>query len=466
MAVHADGLGGTLTAASEEAAAALGETVSAYIRFRRDIGDRLKGTFALDPDLPLAHVVKGYFMKLFGTAAMAAKAKSALGDAHARFQRIDTSDREKLHLAALEAWVAEDIDRATDAWERILLDHPRDVLALRLAHFCHFYAGEGRKMRDSVARVLPAWSPADPLYGNVLGMYGFGLEEAGDYRQGERMARRAVEIDPKDAWSVHAVAHVMEMEGRHGEGIAWIRDLEPHWSTVHNFRFHVWWHRALFHLERYETDEVLRLYDEQVASDLGADQYLDVVNAAALLWRLELYGAEVGAARWDALAELALRHLDDHELIFVSLHYLMALVGARRFAEAEAMIERLRGYAATETTQGRVCRHVGLALAEAMAAIRRGDYGAAVRLIWPVRYDIKEIGGSHAQRDVFEQMLADASVRGGEGAIARALLAERTSLKPTSAWSWERYGAALDLNGEMGAAETARRRSRELRGTV
>ena len=457
MPVFSDGLGLSVTASCEDAAAAFGGTVDGYVRFTRDVGDRLKGALTADPDMPFAHVTKGYFMKLFGTRAMALRAARALGTAKDLSSRIAITGREQGHLVALDNWCAGNIDGAADAWESILLDHPTDMLALRLAHFAHFYAGDGDKMRDSIARVLPFWDPSHPLYAHLIGMYGFGLEESGDYRRGERMAREAVDIDPTDAWSVHAVAHVMEMEGRHREGIDWIQDLEPHWSAVHNFRFHVWWHRTLFHLERYEFDTVLDLYDSQVASDLEADQYLDVANAATLLWRLELYDIAVGPERWAALAKLAKSHLDDHELVFVSLHYLMALLGAGQMEEAGALVEKLRSYAEDEDTrdqtQAKVTKKVGLVLAEAMTAIRTGNPSRAVSLIWPVRYDIRLIGGSHAQRDVFEEMLVDASLKGNDPRISRALLAERTARKPNSAWSWQRYGDALGNTPEATTAK-------------
>ena len=186
MPVFSDGLGLSVTASSEEAAAAFGSTVDGYVRFTRDTGDRLKGALTADPDMPLAHVTKGYFMKLFGTKAMALRADKALGTAKELSSRIALTEREQGHLAALDAWCAGNIDGAADAWEGVLLDHPTDILALRLAHFAHFYAGDGTKMRDSVARVLTSWDRAQPLYGNLIGMYGFGLEESGDYRRGER----------------------------------------------------------------------------------------------------------------------------------------------------------------------------------------------------------------------------------------------------------------------------------------
>jgi tetratricopeptide (TPR) repeat protein len=452
------------TADKPESAARFDDLVSAYLGFGRDIGDRLKAILTDDPEMPLAHVAKGYLFKLFGSAAMSVRAAKALADADARFAAVATTDRERLHLEALRAWCADDLDRTTELWERILIDHPKDAFALRLAHFNHFYAGEGRKMRDSVARVLPDWSDADPDIGFVHGMYGFALEEAGDYAAGERYGRMAVERNPKDAWSVHAVAHVMEMQGRHAEGIEWVRGLEPAWSTTNNFRFHLYWHRGLYHLERHEFDEVLKLYDDHVASDIASDMYLDVCNAASMLWRLEMYGVDVGG-RWRDLTEVSLRHVDDHELIFVSLHYLMALLKGGEAEAASRMAAQLESFANSAATQGRVSARVGVGTAAAMTALARGDAGAAVDALLPIRYDIWCMGGSHAQRDLFEEMLVSAAVK-ARPHLARALLAERTASKPASAWSWRQYAAALRSEGRDEAAASADKRAEALLAAV
>ena len=443
-----------------ESAARFDDLVSSYLGFRRDIGDRLKAVLADDPEMPLAHVTKGYFFKLFGSAAMSARAAKTLTDADRVFAARGATDRERLHLEALRAWCADDLDRTTELWERILLDHPKDVLALRLAHFNHFYAGDGRRMRDSIARVLPDWSAGDPDIGFVHGMYGFALEESGDYARGERYGRMAVERNPRDAWSVHAVAHVMEMQGRHAEGIAWVQGHEPDWSTTNNFRFHLYWHRGLYHLERHEFDEVLALYDEYVASDLASDMYLDVCNAASMLWRLEMHGVDVGD-RWKGLTEISLRHVDDHELVFVSLHYLMALLKGGETDAAARLAARMREYSNAATAQGRVSARVGTGTATALAALARGDSGAAVEALLPIRYDLYCMGGSHAQRDLFEEMLVSAAVQ-TRPHLARALLAERTAAKPRSAWSWRQYASALRAEGQAAAAEAAERRATEL----
>lgn len=457
MARTAGRYGLAYTTNHPDSAVRFDDLVSAYLGFGRDIGDQLKALLADDRDMPLAHVAKGYFFKLFGSAAMSERARKSLVEAERLFESAEATDRERLHLEALRAWCADDLDRTTDAWEAILLDHPKDVFALRLAHFNHFYAGEARKMRDSVARVLPQWTDADPDIGYVHGMYGFALEESGDYTRGERFGRMAVERNPKDAWSVHAVAHVMEMQGRHSEGIAWVNRHEADWSTTNNFRFHLYWHRALYHLERHEFEQVLSIYDDYVASDIASDMYLDVCNAASLLCRLEMYGVDVGD-RWKGLAEVSMRHVDDRELIFVSLHYLIALLKSGETEAAARLAGQLEDYANSAAAQGRVSARVGVGTAAALAAFTRGDAGTAVDALLPIRYDLYCMGGSHAQRDLFEEVLIAAAVK-ARPRIARRLLAERTALKPRSAWSWRSYAAALRADGAPEAALDAERQA-------
>src|SRR3546814_5940463 len=49
-------------------------------------------------------------------------------------------------------------EEASELFEDILLDHPRDALALQMAHLFDFYRGDARSLRDRVVRVLPAWT--------------------------------------------------------------------------------------------------------------------------------------------------------------------------------------------------------------------------------------------------------------------------------------------------------------------
>ena len=456
-----DANGHAYTVSSSDSAEKFAELTRAYLGFRPETGLVLKDLLTADPDMPMAQCAKGYFAKLIGSASHAARGAGISAKLNDQLESLDANDRERGHAAALAAWCAGDLDRATDCWEQVLTDHPLDAMALRLAHFTHFYSGDGSRMRKSTARILPLWPQDHPDVGYVLGMHAFGLEESGQYAEAEDYGRRAVDRNPEDAWSVHAVAHVLEMTERHREGIDWVRGLEADWSKVNNFRFHLYWHQCLFHLERGEFDEVMRIYDEQVASDIEADFYLDICNATSLLWRLEMFSVDVGD-RWHRLAEISKTHIEDSELIFVSLHHLMALIASGDATAAEQMIGHIRAWSTLEDTQAKVCAEVGMALAEGLVHARRGEPGRAAQKIAGVRDQLALIGGSKAQRDVFQMILLDATRTSEDALNARALFAERVAEKSHSHWSWQGYSQTLQMLGEDGPVREAAAKARAL----
>jgi tetratricopeptide (TPR) repeat protein len=461
MSLYKDQRGVAYTAASQNAVDRFDATITEYVHFGTETGARLKETLAEDPEFAMAHVLRGCFMQLFCIPALTEKAKQSLMKARHAGDSHGADERERHHIDALDAWTAGDMQTALEHWESILLDHPLDMLAVKLSQFVHFYLGDSRRLRDSIARILPAWQGDVPGLANVLGMYAFGLEESGDYAAAERNGRLAVERDPADPWSVHAVAHVMEMQDRPRDGIAWLRELEPHWSGSNNFRFHLWWHLALFYLELEEYDEVLRLYDTEFRKE-PSEEYLDICNATSMLWRLEERGIDVGD-RWKELAEISATRIDGHGLIFPDMHFMMALGAAGESEKGGALLHSLKALSGRAgVTQARVIEHVGLALASAIAAWYRSDYDAVVKHLLPIRYSLPEIGGSHAQRDLFHQILIAAALRVPRPKLARALLAERTRLKPRNAWTWWRYAQALEAAGDHAAARQASEQARSV----
>jgi len=435
------------TAASAEAQRAFDATVEAYLGFQLATGDRLKETLALDPAMPLAHALKGCFLLLFAKRGLAERAAKALGDAKTAGERAGLTPREAQHLAALEAWLSGDMAAAAAYYDAILLDQPHDIVALKLAQYLHFYQGDAAAMRGSVARPFHAWSEAVPGYGYVLGLKAFALEETGDYAAAESTGREAVERNPGDIWAAHAVAHVMEMQDRPGEGAPWIDGLESHWAGCNNFAYHVYWHRCLFLLEQGRSDAVLAHYDTKVRGDLS-EEYLDISNAVALLWRLEQRGVDVGG-RWAELAEKSARLGEDHMLVFADAHFMMAAAAAGRPGEAERLLESLERFATgpgyqNGDTEADVAHEVGLPLCRAVLAHRRGRYGEAVDALLPHRAALNRIGGSRAQRDLFEQLLIDAAVKGGKPALARALLSERADVRRDNAWNRQMAASIAD----------------------
>ncbi|PJK31532.1 tetratricopeptide repeat protein [Minwuia thermotolerans] len=451
-----DAWGNAVTAASAEAARALDETALAYMGFRLDTGAHLKAALTADPEMPLALIYRGYFFLLFCHPALARKAAETRERLLPMAEGGALNARERLHFRALDLWVDGDMQGANDAWEAVMLDWPFDPMAIRLAHYTSFYMRGGTAMRRQSARVIRDWAGRDlPGAGFIHGVHAFSCEESGDYANAERHGRMAVEMNPADIWATHAVAHAMEMQGRHREGIGWIRANEADWNRTNNFRFHVWWHRCLYHLELGEHDEVLALYDRAVRAE-STDEYLDITNGVAMLWRLEQEGVNVGG-RWDELADRSAERVHDHILCFADMHYVMALAAAGREAEAKDMIAAMRDASDGDfSSQGEVYRRIGLPLAEAVVAARAGRHQQVLDTLLPVREDIALVGGSHAQRDVFERTLLESALAAGKGALARALAAERVDAKATSAYGWRRYADALDLCGDAEGARAAR----------
>jgi len=457
--MQSDCFGLAMTAASREAARHYDETLRAFLGFRGDTGTHMKQALDADEGLFMGHCIKGYFFKLFAIPALEEKARQSAGRARELAKVV--SARECEHLAALDAWCAGDMVECAARLEAILVDYPRDILAIRLAHFCHFYMGDCTAMRDSVARVLPAWEAGEPSAGFVRGMYAFGLEECGDYAAARAMAEGAVAEDPGYIWAVHAAAHVYEMQGHSQDGIAWLKGTEDGWIGCNNFTYHVWWHRALFHYERAQYDEVMRLYDAHIRAD-QSDDYLDISNAVATLWRLENAGVATGG-RWDELADKAEARTGDHLLAFADMHFAIALAAAGRAFALDDMVASMRtANSASRTTQQQVLAEVGMALAQAVRAQYHGDFDLAVSLMLPLRYRIRAIGGSHAQRDLFAQMLIKAALKCDKYPLARALLHERTASKPNNAQAWTLLATALEGEGKITDAAVARRRAEQL----
>ena len=454
-----DARGLETTAANDAAVSNFDSTMAQYLRFGIETGDCLKATLAEDPGMVLAHCLKGYFFMLFCVPALTAKARGSLEAGRRSVAERGATDRERRHLDALDAWIQGEFEQAVAHFEAILAGHPRDILALKLAHYLHFYLGDNENHRDSIARVLHAWDDTVDGYGYVLGMQAFALEESGAYDEAERAGRAAVERNPADLWAVHAVAHVMEMQDRCREGIAWVRESEPRLGECNNFGYHLWWHLALFHLEVEDVESVLRLYDERMRVELS-DEYLDICNATSMLWRLEERGVDVGD-RWNELAQRCEARTGDHQMVFPDVHYMLALAAGGRDAAVERMLDSMRAFAEGTATQQVVTRTAGVALGRAIAHWYRGEYAEVVDVLAPVRYRLPLIGGSHAQRDLFHQILIAAAFGAGRHETARTLLSERATRMPRNPWTWKRYAQALaaldDDEGAAQARETAAR---------
>ena len=395
-------------------------------------------TIAADPGWGLARIAKAVFILTLTEPAMLPQARQLLAETEPLMA--GAPPHEQAHFGAAQAALAGRWREACARWDALLLDQPRDLLALSAAHLFDFYRGDARSLRARVARVLPEWSVDDPLQPFVQGMHAFGLEENNLYPQAEAAGREALARDPRGPWAIHAVAHVMEMQGRHEEGVRWLHDGSDTWVD-NGLAVHLWWHLALFRLETLDTSAALALFDARIAGAASAVN-LQWLDGAALLWRLHLLGVDVGA-RWQALAaEWADPVAHAGHYAFNDVHALLAFIGSGDMARAQALLAASSAQAQADNTD--MAREVGVPLMQGLMAFANGDADEACQKLYPLRGVAHHFGGSHAQRDLIDQTLLAAAARSSHRAAGRALLNERRLAKPLAAltahWA-QRLGA-------------------------
>ncbi len=436
-----DAHGLPVTLASAEAATAFDAVVGAYLAYAQDAPQKLKAFVALDPEAPFAAILRGSFAMLtYNAAALPSAWKSA-----ALAVAAGGTPRECAHAAALAAWVEGDLDQALLIWEAILAEHPTDALAFRLHHFVAFWLGRGPQMAQAVDRVGPHWAEELPHWASYLACRCFAYEEVGRYAEAEAAGRRAVDLVPSDVWAAHGVAHVLEMQGRRGEGITWLEGLEAQWQGANSIRHHLLWHRALFHHERGDTAAVLRLYDHgfrDLASPLTQalpDMFVDVQNAASMLFRLSLQGVDVGD-RWVELADRAEARIGDTQSAFTLPHWMMALGATGRFQQAAHLLHAVAEAARGTGTNAAILARSGLPACRAALHHARGEHAQAVAALRPALSTMGELGGSHAQQAVLEILFLDSAMKAGLIDDARTLLERAAGRCPVPPERRAHYG--------------------------
>ena len=420
------------TAASQCAVDAYDALVDGYARFSLDLPQYLGAMFRADADMPMAHCARGYLHLLAGRRELVAGAQAECDWLQ---HTVALTPWERLHRDALRLWLRGDMAAARQTWEDTLTRWPLDFLALKLAQLGHFYAGEAQQMRDAGNRAAVHWQASSPLWGFVMGCQAFGYEECGDYRRAEALGRTAADLNPDDLWAVHAVAHCMEMQDKPVEGIVWLDAClagKPNGTLL----THLLWHRALMQITAGRAKQALDDYDAGLYGN--SLEYLDVCNDASLLLRLELAG-HAPEHRWAELAERARTRSTDALLPFCDMHYALALASHESNSEQsdnsalQALLAGMRTRSTLNTSDAAVLVAVGIALADGIVAWRRGDFALAAARLYETRRRVVQLGGSNAQRDLFELILMDAAEKAGCHAELNSLHAERLGRLPESA---------------------------------
>ena len=422
-----DQFGYEISVSSPAALAAWDKMVLAFLAHAAATPEHLGRVLSESPEFAMAHATKGLFCLMLGRSEMNETAQDAYKAALACAREGNPTPREMGYVRGLGAWLDDHLSETLREMEAVLTRWPEDALAMKISHATRFILGDRHGMRASVEALLPAYDAQNPARGYLFGCHAFSLEETGEYARAETAGRMGLSLSPDDAWGLHAVAHVFDMTCNARAGLGWLEGREGAWSHCNNFRYHVWWHKALMHLDQGEIDAVFALYDTEVRQD-RTDDFRDISNGTSLLMRLELEGHDVGD-RWEELADISERRAEDACLIFADLHYMLALVGDNRETAIKRMMARLQRDA-KQTNAGELMARManpGLSAATGLEAFGEGDYKTAFLNLGRARRSMQLVGGSHAQRDVFERLTIDCAIRAGFLDEAETILEERAA---------------------------------------
>jgi tetratricopeptide (TPR) repeat protein len=419
-----DCLGNALSAAPAGALQAIDDFVGGFLAYETR-AERIVRAADEAEDCCIANVYAGFLWMLLEAPTASLNAAPYLAAA----ERIaaDATRREQLNVEVLRAWIADDVPRARRACAQLTDEYPRDLVILKIEQYLEFNCGDFPAMLRAALKVLE--HNAEVAYAH--GMAAFAYEECQLLHEAERPARPALELESKEPWAQHALAHVMLAQGRIEEGARFLDAVAPTWTDLNSFMItHLWWHVALFDLSRGRFARALEIYDRHcwgVAKEYSQDQ----VGAVSLLARLEIAGVAVGR-RWPELADYLVARAEDTVQPFLTLQYLYGLARAER-VEARTLLEAVRQRAASAPAHSRgVWREVALPASEGLQAYARGDYDQAWHELGRAVPRIIEAGGSHAQRDLFVQILLDAAIASGRLTAAQQMLEQRRAADPYS----------------------------------
>lgn len=349
--------------------------------------------------------------------------------------------REQLFLQAVQAWADGARDRAIALHREIAARWPRDLVSARLGQIHLFLTGDTAGQLAITEAAFDA--NRDRPYAH--GMMAFALEEVGRHAEAEEAGRRAVEMQRREPWAHHAVAHVMEAQGRWQDGLDWLLPLAGEWQGCNSFMLsHNWWHVALFLIDGDRAGEALDLFDRRVWA-VDKTYAGDQGNAVSLAARLEFQGVAVGPERWADIADHLAGRVSEHLDPFLSVHWAYALARAGREGALRQLLANLDAWAPDAPEWSRPAwTQAAIPTANGMAAFALGDALTAFRLLEGARPHLHLLGGSHAQRDLFEQCRLRAAIGCGHGPDMAGALAERRQRRPTIAYTgrWQAEAAA------------------------
>lgn len=418
-----DHYGLPVSTASRAALDAYDRGVRALLGFGADAVPAFRDATAADPDFAVARAA----------LAVALYLDEELDAVKPEMERARTAaaalpPREQRHVQALDLMVGGRVSDSGALIEEILKERPRELMLAQRLFFFYFWQGRSADLLKLSAAIKDAYG--DDSY--VLGLHAFALEENREFKDALRLVDRAMKLNPQDAWAVHAFAHVLYETGENDRGAERLPAAIHPCTHLGYFRNHLVWHLALMHIAAGRYERATRLF-QGLFGEAPMRVASDVHDAVALAWRLDLFG-HPDPARWARLGPQARARAGLPLLLFHDIHVAMALAAARDWAAADPHLDRLRQRAAKG--RNRTLADVAVPLVEGLHAFARGDHAVAVERMAPIQARIFEVGGSHAQREIFHDTFLAATLRAGRDDLAAPLLEQRLAKRPNPGQYW------------------------------
>jgi len=446
-----DYLGNEITVDDKQTQVAIDEFVGGLLGYESRAA-KILAAADRDPECCVANLYAAALHMLLEAPAAPINATPYL--ARAEQTSRSATERERGLVRFVRLWQQDDIPTALDIGEALIRDFPRDLVLVKLLHYLSFNLGDAARM----LRLAVTVEAQNRHVAHFHGMHAFALEQCHLLDAAEIAARQALRLSPKEPWAQHALAHITLTTARLDEGSTFLESVQESWTDLNSFMLtHLWWHQSLFYLSQGRLERVLEIYDTRcwgVEKSYSQDQ----VGAVSLLARLELAGADVGE-RWDELAPNLSVRASDTIQPFLTLHYLYGLARAGR-DEAVRLMDAIRRQAQSAPDFSRAAwARVALPAATALFAHATGDYAQAIEGLETALPRLASIGGSHAQRDLFEQIYLDALLRTGRWSDAQQLLEIRRRYDPDGVPINRKLSETYDRLGLPAQAQQAAQRA-------
>lgn len=426
MTTFTDRYGLPVTTTSRAAAERYSEAVDLVLSANAGSDDRLADALAADETFALAQIAAARSMHFQGRVP---EARAAAG--RARELAAAATRRERQHVEAIAAAIDGDPRRAVALTREHLADFPRDAFVLNQANgpFGLIGFGGGADWRIEMFGLL---EPLADAYGDdwwFLSALGFAHNELYHFEEARGMAERSLQLFPRSGHGSHTMAHVFFETGDARGGATFLSQWLPDYDRPAQLYGHLWWHRALFALSAGDHESALRIYDEHLRPAVNQGTSIIVLaDCAALLWRAPIYAEDNHHLPWGDLRDFAASAFPSAGIAFADTHAAFAYAATRDHES----LQRLESQVRERLDRGRVpAGEVVPAIIDAVGMFARGDYNAACDRLEPLTGQVVRVGGSNAQRQVFEDTLLEAYLRAGRSEPARVLLSARLQRRPS-----------------------------------